>query len=192
MEMILDIIFIIVGAFLGVIFTVLFTRKLESAFGKIFNRKFGKKSQRNLTGLWITQYKYPSIDSQGNVTNKTETQIVEFKQKGNRIFGQTVDALKHPEIFEGRISKDRYFTGQYLNTINHHNYHGAFQFVLSNSKGVMKGKWIGFDDNGDEINHGSWRWKQFSTSKKSDKDLIQSAKGEAQNINLFDDNIFRM
>lgn len=192
MEMILDIIFIIVGAFLGVIFTVLFTRKLESAFGKIFNRKFGKKSQRNLTGLWITQYKYPSIDSQGNVTDKTETQIVEFKQKGNRVFGQTVDALKHPEIFEGRMSKDRYFTGQYLNTINHHNYHGAFQFVLSNSKGVMKGKWIGFDDNGDGINHGCWRWKQFSTSKKSDKGLIQSAKSEAQNINLFDDNLFRM
>ncbi len=192
MDIMIQIILVIASAFLGVLFTVLFTRRLESTFDKIFIRKFGKKSQRNLTGLWITQYKYPSIDSQGHLTEKIETQIVKFIQKGNRIFGQTVDAFKHPEIFEGKITKDRYFTGQYLNTENHNNYHGAFQFVLSNSKGVMKGKWIGFDDNGDKINIGNWRWEQFSTSKKPDEELIQSAKRKAQNINLFDNNVFRM
>jgi len=192
MDILTEVILLICGALLGVLFSVILTKRLESTFEKIFKRRFGKKSKRNLTGLWITQYQYPSIDNLGNTHIKTETQCVHFKQKGNRIFGQTVDAIKHPEVFEGKITKDRYFTGQYINTGNHNNYHGAFQFVLSNSRGTMKGKWIGFDDNGDKINVGDWRWEQHTTSKKVDKELIQSARLKAQTIDLFNNTYFRM
>jgi hypothetical protein len=192
MDIFIDIAFLVAGALLGVLFSVLLTRRLESSFEKLFKRKFDKKPTRNITGIWITQYQYPSVDNSGGVQIKTETQCVHFKQKGNKVIGETVDAIKHPEVFEGKLTKDRYFTGQYLNTANHNNYHGAFQFILSNSRGTMKGKWIGFDDSGTVINAGEWRWEQHTNSKKVDKELIQSARLKSDSINLFDDTYFRM
>lgn len=186
----LDILFLFIGAFLSVLFASIFQRKLETSFVKLFKERYSGKSGRNISGLWITQYKYQSNDSNGILKEKIETQIVAFKQKHNLVFGESVEAEEHPEVFEGKITLDRYFTGQYLNTLNHHNYHGAFQFVLASGKERMRGKWIGFDDNG-EVNCGEWRWLQYCSANEVDKNMIQKAKKALKLIDLFKDKQFK-
>ena len=116
---------------------------------------------RSIAGIWLCQYKYPSLDENTKQTViAIETQIVCFEQSGNQVHGSTIFALAHPEDFEGSITKDRYFTGLYFNKHNHHSYHGAFQFVLSHSHNRMKGKWVGFNREGNDVDFGEWRWLQ--------------------------------
>lgn len=184
-----NIILLLIGAFLSVLLGSIIQRKLESSFVKLFKERYSSKSVRDISGLWLTQYKYQANDTYGNLIEKIETQIVSFKQKNNIVYGETIDAENHPEVFEGKITLDRYFTGQYLNTLNHHNYHGSFQFVLASGKERMRGKWIGFDDKG-EVNIGEWRWLQFCTTKDVDKNMIQKAKIASKSLALFNDKQF--
>jgi hypothetical protein len=151
--------------------------------------RYGRKTERNLDGIWLTQFRYPSGKSG---EEKTETQIVQFKQHKNLVRGRAIYADSHPDVIEGLITSNRYFTGVYCNTINYHNYHGAFQFVISNSKQRMMGKWVGFDRVGADIGHGAWRWEQYSTSTKcSDADL-QKLREIARKADLFCDETFQM
>ncbi len=190
MNMLFNIIFLFTGALLSVLFAAILQRKLESSFIKLFNDKYSSKSIRNISGLWLTQYIYPFNDTNGKLTDKVETQIVKFKQKSNLVYGETIIAEEHPEVFEGKITLDRYFTGQYINTLNHHNYHGSFQFVLSSGHKRMRGKWIGFDDFG-EVNCGEWRWLQLYSTNKVDKNMVQKAKKGLKSLDLFNDKQFK-
>lgn len=174
------------GAILRETVQRIFKRYDRYSFEYQMKKKFGNKSNRNISGYWVTQYQYPSF-KKNKLSIKTETQIVYLKQKGRKIVGHTVESNKHPEIFEGDITHERYFTGRYMNTLNHHNYHGSFQFILSNSKGVMQGKWIGFNDDGNGINKGDWRWLQTSHSSKENQTDLHQAKERSNTINLFDD-----
>jgi hypothetical protein len=80
----------------------------------------------------------------------------------------------------------------YASTISNKSFHGAFQFVISNSRHRMKGKWIGFDRRGIDIGCGEWRWEQMLTTSKPSEDDLQSVKQKSMCINLFDDTIFEM
>jgi len=186
----LSLVLLLLGAFCSVLFAALFQRQFETSFVRLFKQRYSSKSVRDISGLWITQYKYQVKDSNGQLNERIETQIVRFKQKRNLVYGETVDAEEHPEVFEGKITMDRYFTGQYLNILNHQNYHGAFQFVLASGKERMRGKWIGFDDYG-EVNCDEWRWVQYCSAKEIDKDMIQKAKKTSRLVDLFEDKQFK-
>jgi len=186
MDIIMSIVYLFLGAFISLLVALLLQHRLETSFTKLFNRKFSSKPERNISGLWITQYKYPYIDENKKLIELTETQLVLFKQKNNCVFGKTIYSEEHPQYFEGKITMNRYFTGQYINDLNHHNYHGAFQFILASGKEKMEGKWIGFDDF-NSINAGEWRWIQFSKSNKPKKETIHKAMIELKKINLFTD-----
>jgi hypothetical protein len=95
---------------------------------------------RPIAGVWLCQYKYPTLDDHsGEERESIETQLVRFEQINNVVRGTTIFALAHHEDFVGWVTKDRYFTGEYANKKNHHSYHGAFQFVISNSHSRMEG-----------------------------------------------------
>lgn len=123
-----------------------------------------KAKARSIQGHWLCQYRYMSTDNvSGRKTLKTETQIVCLEQEGEMVKGTTIHALAHPQDFEGKLF-DRYFTGLYFNKLNHHSYHGSFQFILSNSRNRMRGKWLGFDHEGNDVNAEEWRWEQLTES----------------------------
>ena len=189
MQYLWQIFLIILGAIMGVVAFSLLSRPVDAAIFRLIKKRYGGKSERNISGLWITQYMYPSASSE---KGKIETQLVVFKQRKDTVFGKTLHADKHPEVFEGKITLDRYFTGLYMNTINYHNYHGAFQFVLSNSKGRMKGKWIGFDRTGSEVGSGEWRWEQVFNTAELTEEMVQDVRNKAKSMNLFNDNDFIM
>ncbi len=119
-------------------------------------------SDHSITGTWLCQYKYPQLDEMsGCKAMTTETQLVRLEQQGSLVTGATIFALAHPESFEGKITKERYFTGLYFNQQNHHSYHGAFQFVISNSKHRMLGRWVGFNREGNGVDSEEWRWERI-------------------------------
>lgn len=180
----------VIGAIIGLTITILYTRRFEIFFSKILKNRIGDKSNRDITGLWITQYKYPSMDTSGNYFEKMETQFVLFWQTRGHVIGKSVDAGAHPEVFEGRVTKDRYFTGVYINTINHQDYHGAFQFIISIGKGRMIGKWIGFDNKAINVNTGEWRWQQLNNMKHLSNEDLHRSKENYKDCNLFDDSTF--
>jgi len=143
-----------------------------------------KPKARSIQGHWLCQYRYPSTDElSGREALETETQIVCFEQVGETVKGTTVHALAHPEDFEGRLI-DRYFTGLYFNRLNHHSYHGAFQFILSNSKNRMRGKWLGFNREGNEVITEEWRWEQLIDSTTISADTLHTywASGLRRNL----------
>lgn len=120
---------------------------------------------RSIAGIWVCQYKYPALDDRsGEKKENTETQLVRFEQTGNAVRGTTIFAIAHPEDFQGSVTKDRYFTGLYANKRNHYSYHGAFQFVISQSHNRMVGRWVGFNREGNGVDSEEWRWERWNDS----------------------------
>lgn len=146
---------------------------------------------RKIAGIWICQYRFPKMDDSVNKKmTAIETQVVRFRQTDNKVTGATFFALAHPEDFEGIITKDRYFTGMYYNQKNHHSYHGAFQFVLSNSHPRMQGKWVGFNREGDGVDSEEWRWLQVDDNPDISKEKEHEYISKAQNEDLFSIPVF--
>jgi len=146
---------------------------------------------RSIAGIWLCQYRYPSLDE--NTKQKVmsiETQVVCFEQKGNQVHGSTIFALAHPEDFEGSITKDRYFTGLYFNKHNHHSYHGAFQFVLSHSHNRMKGRWVGFNREGNDVDSEEWRWLQVDDNVAITEEKKHEYIARAGTLDLFSGDAF--
>jgi len=139
----------------------------------------------NISGIWVCQYVYPKMDERlGKTISEIETQIVRFEQSGNIVKGETIYAEAHPERFEGNVI-NRYFTGLYFNEKNHHSYHGAFQYIISNSKPRMLGKWLGFNREGNAIETDEWRWDKLNDNPDIGTDTEHKYISEIPNINLF-------
>jgi pyrimidine deaminase RibD-like protein len=140
---------------------------------------------RNISGIWLCQYVYPKMNEiSGKKANATEAQIVRFEQSKRSVKGSTIFAIAHPEDFEGRVL-NQYFTGLYFNKTNHHSYHGAFQFVISNSHNRMLGRWVGFNREGDGVDSGEWRWEQLNEKLSIHKAEIAELAIRAKRRNLF-------
>ena len=172
----------VISAVIGLFVSRLWGRDVDNIIIKTFGSKI--KKEKNLTGVWVTHYKYPSSDKDGDID--IEKQLVKLIQRGTTVTGETIYAQKHPEIFEGTV-KDRYFTGVYVNKKDEHNYHGAFQYVLSNSENKMEGLWIGFNRAGNKIIYGEWRWIQKTPNIKLQKDLLDEYINETLSRNLFEE-----
>lgn len=149
------------------------------------------EAARSIAGIWICQYQFPHIeDGTGKKVTTIETQVVRFRQVGNKVTGSTFFAIAHPEDFEGLITNDRYFTGMYYNQQNHHSYRGAFQFVLSNSHQRMQGKWVGFSRKGDAVDSDDWRWLQLDDNPEISKEKEHEYIRRAQTEDLFSMPVF--
>jgi hypothetical protein len=145
-----------------------------------------KDSCRLISGIWICQYKYPRMDDSINQKVSTiEKQVVRFEQENNNVTGVSLFAIAHPEDFEGIITKDLYFTGMYFNQKNYHSYHGAFQFILSNSHNRMLGKWVGFNREANDVNAEEWRWLQVDDNPEISKEKEHEYIARVQNEDLF-------
>jgi hypothetical protein len=117
----------------------------------------------SIHGTWLCQYKYPRMNETTGAKEQTiEVQIVELEEHGGAVKGQSIHAVAHPEYFVGSVSLGRYFTGTYKNeSSSAASYHGAFQFVLSHSKSRMKGRWVGFNREGTDVDSEEWRWERL-------------------------------
>lgn len=141
---------------------------------------------RSIAGIWVCQYKYPALNDQtGGKDESIETQLVRFEQTGNAVRGTTISAIAHPEDFQGSVTKDRYFTGIYKNKRNHHSYHGAFQFVISQSHGRMIGRWVGFNREGDGVDSEEWRWERWYDNPTISSSQEHEYIARLRNVDLF-------
>jgi hypothetical protein len=148
-------------------------------------------STRSIAGIWLCQYYYPRLDESTKQKIRTlETQLVCFEQSANQVKGSTIYALAHPEAFEGKITQDRYFTGLYFNKHNHHSYHGALQLVISNSQKRMKGRWVGFNREGNDVDSDEWRWVQVDDNQRITEEKKEEFITQARSIDLFSINQF--
>lgn len=151
----------------------------------------GHSSKRALAGIWICQFRFNKINEEDQtVETATETMVVKLSQTGNKIKGHSIFAVDHPEVFEGCISNDRYFTGTYYNQNNQHGFHGAFQFVLSNRLKRMEGKWIGFNRAGNSIEADNWRWMKVDDNPKASIAKLKEFIKRVQKEDLFKTNLF--
>ncbi len=182
-KIILFIITAIVGSLISMVVKRLVSHTIDNLIIRIFRKRV--KKERNITGLWITHYKYPSSTNKGKIN--IEKQLVKLEQHGSVVVGETIWAQKQPETFEGTI-KGRYFTGIYINSKDEHNYHGAFQYIISNSENKMEGLWIGFNRKGDKIISGEWRWIQKYKSVSLPPDIEREVVEETKNRDLFNEN----
>ena len=167
--------------------------KKGSEFKKIENKKktLSGDKPRSIAGIWVCQYKYPCLNEEiGKKVTAIEKQVVKFTQRENQVHGTTLYAIAHPEDFEGVVTKDRFFTGLYFNKKNHHSYHGAFQFVISHSKNRMKGKWIGFNREGDNVDFEEWRWEQVDDNPDISKEKEYEYIAKANDVDLFGYEVF--
>lgn len=185
----------------------MFTSLIEYIAKKLidlgFRKKDGKKKSefklsgdgmdtcRSIKGIWVCQYRYPRMnDDTGVKTIEIETQLVRFVQNENRVTGSTQFANVHPEDFEGVVTNDRFFTGMYFNRNNHHSYHGAFQFIISHSRNRMRGKWVGFNREGENVDSYEWRWDQLDDNPDLSKEKEQYYISQAQSRDLFATDVF--
>lgn len=141
---------------------------------------------RSIAGIWVCQYKYPALDERtGEKKESIETQLVRFEQTANAVRGTTISAIAHPEDFQGSVTKDRYFTGIYASKRNHHSYHGAFQFVISQSHNRMIGRWVGFNRVGDGVDSEEWRWERWHDSPTTSSPQEHEYVARLRNVDLF-------
>lgn len=133
-------------------------------------------AHHSIHGTWLCQYKYPRLNESLGVKDPTiEVQIVELLEHGGSVRGKSLHAVAHPEFFSGSVSLGRYFTGTYKNASNTAaSYHGAFQFVLSHSKARMKGRWVGFNREGNDIDSEEWRWERLDDQVNLPHHMIQA------------------
>ena len=146
-----------------------------------------KNEHHSIHGTWLCQYKYPRLNEESGLKEPTiEIQIVELEEHGGSVCGKSLHAIAHPEFFSGSISLGRYFTGTYKNASNTAaTYHGAFQFVLSHSKARMKGRWVGFNREGNDIDTEEWRWERLDDRISLPHEKIQGFLRAHSNTDLF-------
>lgn len=150
---------------------------------------FGPK--KALAGIWICQFRFNRVNEEDQSEEvATETMVVKLLQTGNKIKGYSIFAVDHPEVFEGCISNERYFTGTYYNQNNQHGFHGAFQFVLSNRHKRMEGKWIGFNRAGNSVEAENWRWMKVDDSRNVSIGKLKEFIQKVQKEDLFKTNLF--
>src|SRR5438105_766967 len=146
-----------------------------------------QNGHHSIHGTWLCQYKYPRLHETLGVKEPTiEVQIVELEEHGGSVRGKSLHAIAHPEFFAGSVSLGRYFTGTYKNASNTAaSYHGAFQFVLSHSKARMKGRWVGFNREGNDIDTEEWRWERLDDRVNLPQHKIQEFLRANANTDLF-------
>ena len=144
-------------------------------------------AHHSIHGTWLCQYKYLRLNENLGVKEPTiEVQIVELMEHGGSVHGKSLHAVAHPEFFSGSVSLGRFFTGTYKNVSNTAaSYHGAFQFVLSHSKARMKGRWVGFNREGNDIDSEEWRWERLDGRVNLPQDKIQEFLKSHARIDLF-------
>ncbi len=146
-----------------------------------------EQGRHSIHGTWLCQYKYPRLNEPMTLKEMTiEVQIVELEEHGGTVRGKSLHAVAHPEFFAGSVSLGRYFTGTYRNASSTAaSYHGAFQFVLSHSKARMKGRWVGFNREGTDIDSEEWRWERLDDRVNLAAHHIQRFLREHASTDLF-------
>ncbi len=146
----------------------------------------------SIHGTWLCQYKYPRMNEDSGVKEETiEVQIVELEEHGGAVQGKSIHAVAHPEFFVGAVSLGRYFTGTYKNeSTTAASYHGAFQFVLSHSKSRMRGRWVGFNREGTDVDSEEWRWERLDDRVGLPQSRIRDLLRTHEATDLFQKNPF--
>ncbi len=146
-----------------------------------------QSGEHSIYGTWLCQYKYERLNEKiGEKELTIEVQIVELDEHGGSVQGKSIHAVAHPEYFAGSVSLGRYFTGTYKNASNTAaSYHGAFQFVLSHSKARMKGRWVGFNREGNDIDTQEWRWERLDDRIHLSPHRVQDYLRAHANVDLF-------
>lgn len=112
----------------------------------------------DLTGVWLSVYEYES-DGRGP---QTSTHKVAAVHDGARLRVRSVsgsgselsmdlevDGRAVTGTWSERTSQDGYYQG--------FRFHGAVQMILSPSKRVLEGTWVGFSRDMSAVNTGTWK-----------------------------------
>ncbi|MEI8213455.1 MAG: hypothetical protein WCI02_15010 [Planctomycetota bacterium] len=168
----------LLGTLLGVILTIVLNEPVQSAAARLA-AGFVPRSPRNLTGLWRLEYGYVVRG-----VKKKETQIVEISSFAGSVYGRTVFSQVHKYEIKGRLKQELYFTGHWHSILPGQAYHGAFQLILHPDGSELSGKWLGFSEKLQTVNHDTWVWQRLShkVTKAERKKLAEQLQAELQSV----------
>ena len=166
----------LLGTLLGVVLTIVLNEPLQSAAARMA-AGFIPRGPRNLTGLWRLEYEYVVRG-----VKKKEVQIVEIRSVVGAQYGRTVFSQSHNYEIKGRLRQELYFTGYWNSILPGQAYHGAFQLILHPDGSELAGKWLGFSEKLQTVNHDTWIWKRLShkVTKAERKKFTEPLKAELQ------------
>jgi hypothetical protein len=155
----------LLGTLLGIVLTAFLREPIHSALARMA-AGFVPRSSRTLAGFWQLEYDYAE-----NGTRKREVQIVALRSVAGAVFGRTVASRSHAYTVKGHFRQEFYFTGFWQSIKPGHSYHGSFQLILQPDGVELNGKWLGFSERLETVNHGDWSWKRLShTLRKKERD----------------------
>lgn len=126
-------------------------------------------TSRDLGGIWLSEYKYPSQDPQPGIYPGKH--YVVFTQVGSVIMGSSVPHSEGSELkLDLQIHDDDLIIGTWAEkTSKGLHYHGSINLIIEPSGTRLQGKWLGFDRRR-TINTGPW------TFTFQERDLSDQAK----------------
>jgi transcriptional regulator with XRE-family HTH domain len=110
-----------------------------------------------LTGIWLSEYTYPSSGRGGDFTSRHYVMIL---QRGARLIVRSLpasasqlsmDLKANGQVVTGTWAEATESGGYYGGAA----YEGALQFLVDPTGHRMEGEWVGFG-RGMKVNHGSW------------------------------------
>lgn len=167
------ILFLIIGAVLGLLYRDFIKRKLYKLI-ILLSKIFGNGS--NIKGVWKATFKYPkrnleSVDTSCNEATLDDfTEIIQIYEFSNFVIGEIIPSdLNTPErnvdknklrIIGKFIKGTTHITGNWFHPKEKQNYHGAFQLDLLPCNRKMKGRWIGFNSKRN-VDCNEWVWEKI-------------------------------
>lgn len=165
-------IFVVVGAFLGVIFTIAFQSPLESVLARVV-ALVPSRRRRRLSGIWFSYYDVvregASLPAKGTPIDLDAVEQIQFRNVASAVVGRNA-VRSRPYSLHLRMTADSYLTGTWNDQSADRFHFGGVQLFWDFNGSEMKGRFVG-RDRYNNINHGIWA---FAKNKADLQRLIDA------------------